>query len=95
MGCSRLCHIGCRGEYLAPGNAFDVGIEPVYSGLFDSSGWAMNWGGEQHATSSPANKVAPVVSAPGQSAMASGGSAVDGNMLLIGGAALLLLLLIK
>ncbi len=69
--------------------------DPVYSGLFDSSGWAMNWGGEQHATSSPANKVAPVVSAPGQSAMASGGSAVDGNMLLIGGAALLLLLLIK
>lgn len=71
--------------------------DPVYSGLFDSSGWAMNYGygATQNASSSPANKVAPVVSAPGQSAMASGGSAIDGNMLLIGGAVLLLLMLMK
>jgi hypothetical protein len=69
--------------------------DPVYSALFDSSGWAMNWGGTQSASSSPSDKIAPVVSAPGQSAMASGGSAIDGNMLLMGGAVLLLLMLMK
>jgi hypothetical protein len=40
---------------------------PVYAGMFDSSGWAMNYSGTQNASSSPANSVSPVTSAPGQS----------------------------
>jgi hypothetical protein len=65
---------------------------PVSAGVFDGSGWAMNYGGSQKATSSPSNIVSPVVSAQGRPASTIIPGVADSTVL-IGGALVLIVLL--